>query len=73
MSSIVNEGIRTILNLFFFLREDLTRTKKHKQHTSEQKQKRQHFYAHKKNLRRRKSLVCSFVLFHAFCAFSRFL
>ena len=56
MSSIINEGIRTILNLFF-LREDFTRTKKHKKHTSERKQKRQHFYAHKKYLRRRKSLV----------------
>ena len=30
VSSIVNEGIKTILNLFyFFLREDFTRTKKH--------------------------------------------
>ena len=33
-SSIVNESIRTILNLFYFifLREDYTRTKKHKKH-----------------------------------------
>ena len=58
VSSIVNEGITAILNLFiFFVREDFTRTKKHKKHTSEQKQKRQHFYANKKHLRRRKSLV----------------
>ena len=59
VSSIANEFIKAILELFifFFLREDFTRIKKHKKHTSEQKQKRQHFYAHKKYLRGRKSLV----------------
>ena len=55
-SSNVNEAIRAILNLFFFTRKFYTH-KKHKTHISEQKQKRQHFYAHKKHLRGRKSLV----------------
>ena len=48
-SSIVNDGIRALLNLFiyiFFTRRFYTH-KKHKTHTGEQKQKRQHFYAHK--------------------------
>ena len=58
VSSIVNEGIRALLNLFiFYLQEDFTRTKCTKTHTGELKQKRQHFYAHKKHLRGGKSLV----------------
>ena len=57
-SSIVNESIRAILNLFiFFLQEDFTHTNSTKTHTSEQKQKKQHFYAHKKYLSWGKSLV----------------
>ena len=37
-SSIINEGIRVILNLLiFFLQEDFTRTKSTKTHTSKQK------------------------------------
>ena len=50
-SSNVNEAIKTISN--FFMKKFPT----HKPHTSEQKQKRQHFYAHKKHLRGRTSLV----------------
>ena len=56
ISSIVNEGIRALLNLSIFFYEKISHHKKHKTHTSEQKQKKQHFYAHKKHLRR-KSLV----------------
>ena len=41
-------------------------------HTSEQKQKRQNFYAHKKHLRGRKSLVWRFVLFTLFTLFVLF-
>ena len=43
----------------------------HKTHTSEQKRKRQHFSAHKKDLRGGKSLVrlYAFCAFCAFCAF----
>ena len=49
VSSNVNEVIRTILNLFnfFFYTRRFHMHKKHKKHTSEQKQKRQHLYAHK--------------------------
>ena len=71
VSSIVNEGIRALLNffiIFFFTRRFHTH-KKHKTHTSEQKQKKQHFYAHKKHLRGRKSLVWHFVLFMLFMVF----
>ena len=57
---------------FFFLRENFTRTKKHKTHISEQKQKRQHFYAHKKHLRGEKSLVWRFVLLTLFVVFKLF-
>ena len=62
ISNIVHKGIRALLNLFiflyiFFLQEDFTRTKSTKTHTSEQKQKKQHFYAHKKQLRGGKWLV----------------
>ena len=53
-SSNVNEGIRAG---FFFLQKDFTRTKSTKTHTSKQKQKRQHFYAHKKHLTWGKSLA----------------
>ena len=58
-SSIVNEVIRTILNLFylFFFTRRFHTHKKHKKRTSEQKQKRQYFHAHKKRLGGRKSLV----------------
>ena len=47
-SSNINEGIKAVL---FFKRKDFTRTKCTKTHISKQKQKRQHFYAHKKHLR----------------------
>ena len=50
-SSIVNKVIRGNFRLFdFFLRENFTSTKSIKSaktYTTEQKQKRQHFYAHK--------------------------
>ena len=71
VSSIINEGIRVILNLLiFFLQEDFTRTKSTKTHTS--KQKRQ-FKCAKKHVRGRKSLFRLFtfyafyVLFVLFC------
>ena len=64
LSSIVNEVIRVILDFFFFffffLRENFTNTKSTKTHTSEQK--RQHFYAHKKYLKK-KSLIHLFNVF----------
>ena len=71
VSSNVNEGIRAVLNhfSFFFLWEDFTCTKSIKIHISEQKQKRQHFNALKKHLRRKKviySLICVFMLFMLF-------
>ena len=72
---IVNEGIRGILNLSFFLQEDFALTKSTKMHVREQKQKRQHFYAHKKHLKGGKSLIhlfaflCFLCTFYAFCAF----
>ena len=56
---------------FFFTRKFHTH-KKHKTHISEQKQKRQHFYAHKKHLRGRESLVWCFVLFTLFTLFTLF-
>ena len=49
--------------------EDFTRVKKHKTHTGKQKQKRQHFPAHKKDQRGKKSLVWRFVLFMLFTLF----
>ena len=72
ISSNKNEGIRAVL---FLLRKDFTCTKSTKTHISEQKQKRQHFYALKKHLRGRKSLIrlfaflCFLCAFYAFCAF----
>ena len=72
VSSNINEGIKAVL---FFKRKDFTRTKSTKTHISEQKQKRQHFYALKKHLRGRKSLIrlfaflCFLCVFCAFCAF----
>ena len=74
VSRIVNDGIRAFLNLFiiFFFTRRFHTNKKHKTHTSEQKQKRQHFYAHKKRLRWGKSLVRLFVSLWAFCAFYAF-
>ena len=48
ISSNINEGIKAVL---FFKRKDFTRTKSTKAHVSEQKQKRQRFYALKKHLR----------------------
>ena len=49
VSSIVNESIRAILNvfLFFFFTRRFHTHEKHKTHTSKEKQKRQYFYAHK--------------------------
>ena len=48
--------------------------KKHKTNISKQKQKRQHFYAHKKHLRGKSRLFtylrfCAFCAFYTFCAF----
>ena len=57
---------------FFFTRKFHTH-KKYKTHISEQKQKRQHFYAHKKHLRGRESLVWCFVLFTLFTLFTLFM
>ena len=50
-SSTINEGIRALLNFFiiFFTKRFHTH-KKHKTHTSEQKQKKQHFFMHIKNI-----------------------
>ena len=45
------------------------RTKSIKMHISEQKLKRQHFYALKKHLKGKKSLIRLFA-FSAFCAFA---
>ena len=50
----------------FFLQKDFTITKSTKTHISKQKQKRQRFYALKKHLRGKKSLIHLF----AFCAFA---
>ena len=57
-SSNINEVIRAIPSLFFFfLRKDFTQKKSTKTHIGKQKQKRWRFYALKKHLRRRKSLI----------------
>ena len=60
--------------LFFFTRRFHTH-KKHKTHISEQKQKRQHFYPHKKHLREGKSLLRLFasLRFLSFLCFLCFL
>ena len=71
-SLVVNEGVRTIVSLFLFFYEKILRAQKAQTHTSEQKQKRQHFYADKKHLRGRKSLVWRFLLFTLFTFFTRF-
>ena len=77
VSSIVNEGIRAILNLFFFFcKRRFHKQKKCKTHASEQKQKRQHFFAHKKTSNMRKvacSLICVFMLFMCFLCFLCFI
>ena len=65
VSSNVNEVIRAVLTflfIYFFLQKDFTHMKKHKTHISEQKQKRQRFYVHKKHL-----LIWVFVIFMLFC------
>ena len=54
-SSNINEGIKAVLS---FKRKDFTRTKSTKTQISEQKQKRQRFYALEKHLRGRKLLIC---------------
>ena len=60
---------------FFFLRKDFTHKKKHKKaqktQVSEQKQKRQRFYALKKYLRRRKSFIRLFAFLCFLCAQKR--
>ena len=61
-SSNINEVIRSVLNLFFFLQKDFTITKKHKTTYSETKMKN----THKKHLRGKKLLIRLF----AFCAFA---
>ena len=70
VSSNINEGIKAVL---FFKRKDFTRTKSTKTHISEQKQKRQRFYALKKHLRGRKSLIRLFAFLCFLCAFCAFL
>ena len=69
-SSNINEGIRAVL---LFKRKDFTRTKSTKTHISEQKQKRQRFYALIKHLRGRKSLIRLFAFLCHLCAFCAFL
>ena len=69
-SSNINEGIRAVL---FLLRKYFTRTKSTKTHISKQKQKKQHFYALKKNLRRKKSPIRLFAFLCFLCAFYAFL
>ena len=53
---------------FLFTKKFYTH-EKHKTHISEQKQKTQHFYAHKKHLRRRKIACLTFCTFCAFYGF----
>ena len=67
----VNEVIRAVLDfyLFIYCSKRFYTHKKHKTHMSEQKQKRQRFYALKKHLRERKSLIRLF----AFLCFLYFL
>ena len=65
-SSNINEGIRAVL---FFKGKDFTRTKSTKTHISEQKQKRQRFYALKKHLRGGMSLFRLFAFLCFLCAF----
>ena len=70
VSSTVNETIKTISNFFFFFfftRRFSHAQKEHKTHISEQKQKRQHFYVHKKHPRGGKSLVCLFASLWFLC------
>ena len=69
-SSNINEGIKVVLS---FKRKDFTRTKSTKTQTSEQKQKRQRFYALKKHLRGTKLLIRSFAFLCFLCAFCAFL
>ena len=59
----------------FLLTKRFCKHKKHKMHISEQKQKRQHFYALKKHLRGKKSLVrlFAFLCFLCFLCFLYFL
>ena len=69
VSSNINEGIRAVL---FFKQKDFTRTKITKTHVSEQKRKRQRFYALKKHLRGRKLLIHLFPFLCFWCAFCAF-
>ena len=72
VSSNINEVIKTILNLFIFFTRRFYTHKKHEKHANEQKQERQHFYAHKTHLRGRKLLVWRVVLFTLFMLFVPF-
>ena len=65
-SIIVNEGIRALLNLFIFFYKKISHAQKAQNTYKRTKTKKQHFYAHKKYLRGRKSLVWRFVLFMFF-------
>ena len=47
----VIRGNFKLLYFIIFFRKNVTSIKSTKTHTSKQKQKRQHFYAHKKHLR----------------------
>ena len=63
---------QAFLFIFFFLRKDFTQKKKAqkstKMHITEQKQKRRRFYALRKHLRRRKSLIRLFAFLCFLCA-----
>ena len=69
MSSIVNEDIRAVLNIFiFFLQEDFTRTKSTKR-IQANKNKKDSIYMRIKTSKRKK-VTC--LTFYAFCAFYAF-
>ena len=74
-SSIVNEGIRALLNLFIFLlQEDFTWTKSTKC-IQENKNKKDSIFMHIKTSKVRKvacSLICVFVIFMVFVLFVLF-
>ena len=69
-SDSVDEAIKTV----FYFNEEILHAQNAYKRT---KTKRQHFYAHKKHLRSRKSLIplfafCVFYAFYAFCACKNF-
>ena len=70
LSSNVNEVIRAVLNSLFFFYEKISHKKKHKNVNKLTKIKKAAFYAHKKQLRGKKSFIHLFVFlcFLCFCA-----